>query len=610
MAHECFEDEEVAEAMNRGFVNIKVDREERPDIDQIYMTALHATGEQGGWPLTMFLTPDARPFWGGTYFPKHGRYGRPGFLQVLGAIEQAWREQRNELVRSGEALARHVHAQLSASHGTSRPSRAQLEALAGKLANSIDFTLGGLTGAPKFPSAPFMHTLWLSWLETGNAHHRDAVLVTLRQMVKGGIYDHVGGGLCRYATDAGWNVPHFEKMLYDNAQLIRLLLWAHGESGDECLSSCIHGTVDWLIREMRTPDGAFASSLDADSGGEEGAFYTWTRSAIESVLGEDSDRFWTEFRLVKPEHWEGDPILRRREDSQAIRPPTPLLERLRQARDARIRPGRDDKVLVDWNALTIRALAEAASHFGREDWLAAAEQAYRSVCESSDGTGRLPHSILGAARLFPAMSSDYAAMACAAATLRTVTGQEHFAEDAVRFLELLDAWYGDESGTGHYLTARDAADVPIRIRGDVDEAVPSPTSQIVEAFSIVGTLTARADLLERAATISAAATGRIGSQPFGQAGIINASILMEGMRKLVIVEDSDRLSRVARQIPDPRRIDLQVRAGYPRQALVDGAFTDPARPGAYLCVGNACLPPINDPEELRSALTGSRQGSE
>jgi len=611
MAHESFEDAEVASLMNRLYVNIKVDREERPDIDQIYMAALNATGEQGGWPLTMFLTPDAKPFWGGTYFPKRSRYGRPGFVEVLTSVDNAWRERRAELANSGEALRDHVASRLAAREAAAdHTARAHLPQLAEGIHSMIDRKLGGLRGAPKFPNAPFMETLWLSSLESGNEAHRDAVILSLREMLDGGIYDHVGGGLCRYSTDAGWLVPHFEKMLYDNAQLIRLAVWAYAATGDDLFRDRIETTVGWLLREMRVEGGGFAASLDADSGGEEGAFYTWDRSEIESVLGPHAEIVLSAYTLSEPANWEGKPILHRSpapmspEAADRLRP---LLERLLDRREHRVRPGRDDKALADWNGLMIAALAEASRAFDRPDWLDAAKAAYRFVCESTDVEGRLPHSVLGSRRLYPAMSSDYAAMANAAVALYEATADHAYAEDAARFLALLDRWYIDEDGAGHYLTASDSVDVPIRIRGDVDEAVPSATSQIIEAFARVATATNRIDLLDRAWTIAKAATGRIGKQPYGQAGIVNACAILEGAGKLVIVEDRETsaLKLTALKRPDPRRIDLFLQPGADPVELPGGVKLDTSQPAAWLCIGQACLPPISDAEELEQALQKS-----
>ncbi|CCV04283.1 hypothetical protein MESS2_1250038 [Mesorhizobium metallidurans STM 2683] len=447
MAHESFENDDVAAVMNRLFVNIKVDREERPDIDQIYMAALSSMGEQGGWPLTMFLTPDGKPFWGGTYFPREARYGRPGFIQVMEAVDKAWRDKRPSLNQSADGLATHVERRLAGGHAKAALDRDTLENLANGIDGIIDRELGGLRGAPKFPNAPFMQTLWLSWLRDGATSHRDAVLTSLQKMLAGGIYDHVGGGLSRYSTDAEWLVPHFEKMLYDNAQSIRLCNWAYTASGNDLFRLRIEETIGWLLREMRADGGAFAASLDADSDGEEGLFYTWGRDEVEAVLGDESALFFNYFTLSSPHGWEGKPVLHQTAAQQVQSVADrdrliPLKERLLAAREKRVRPGRDGKALTDWNGLMIAALAEAGRSFGRADWIEAAEIAFAHIANAAQNN-RLPHSMLGAKKLFPALSSDYAAMTNAAIALFEATGDSQYVDRAGQFIEQLDHWHRD-----------------------------------------------------------------------------------------------------------------------------------------------------------------------
>ncbi|BCH29242.1 thioredoxin domain-containing protein [Mesorhizobium sp. L-8-10] len=609
MAHESFEDDGVAAVMNRLFVNIKVDREERPDIDQIYMAALNATGEQGGWPLTMFLTPDAKPFWGGTYFPKLPRYGRPGFVQVLESVHRAWRDKRGELARSADALTDHVSARLAGGPASTTIDPTQLATLAAGVQDMIDRQRGGLRGAPKFPNAPFMRVLWQYWLTSGNREHRDSVLLSLREMLKGGIYDHVGGGLSRYSTDADWLVPHFEKMLYDNAQLLQSLGWAYAATKDELFGVRIKETVGWLLREMRVDGGGFASSLDADSEGEEGLFYTWDRSEIESILGESSTRFLSIYGLAAPDGWEGKPVLHIEADDL-----TPVIsaefvsarQKLFHARAGRIRPGRDDKVLADWNGLTIAALAGVGRLLDRPDWIAAAAAAYRFVIGSSDDAGRLPHSILDDRRLYPAMSSDYAAMINASITLFEATSEASYIATARNFADKLETWYTDQSGHGYYLSASDSADLLMRIRGDVDEAVPSATAQIIEALTRLAVLTGDLDLQSKAWAAAEAASGRAAQLAYGQAGIVYAAALALDPWKLVTVDapGSRAFACVADAASDPRRVDIRLTAGDKTSApaLPGGIVPDIARPGAWLCRGNGCLPVITEPAELRSAL--------
>ncbi|WP_217577013.1 thioredoxin domain-containing protein [Mesorhizobium sp. GbtcB19] len=610
MAHESFENDAVAAVMNRLYVNIKVDREERPDIDQIYMAALHAMGEQGGWPLTMFLTPDGKPFWGGTYFPREARYGRPGFIQVLEAVDKAWREKQQSLAESADGLTAHVEQRLAGAKGKAVLDRDTLADLAGRIDGMIDRDLGGLRGAPKFPNAPFMHTLWLSWLRDGQAAHRDAVLTSLEKMLAGGIYDHVGGGLSRYSTDAEWLVPHFEKMLYDNAQLVRLCNWAYSATGNGLFRVRIEETVAWLLREMLVDGGAFAASLDADSDGEEGLFYTWSREEVESAFGGDASTFFRYFELAAPHGWEGKPIIRQHETQQAqgiadYTQLAPMKAKLLAAREHRIRPGRDAKALTDWNGLMITALAEAGRSLGRRDWVDAAAKAFAHIVGASEG-GRMPHSMLGAKKLFPALSSDYAAMTNTAIALFEATGDQAYSAQARHFIDELDRWHLDSEKTGYWLTASDSGDVPIRIRGDVDEAIPSATSQIVEALVRLSSLTGDLQLWEKAWATAEHAMGRTAQQAYGQAGIVNACAQALEPLKLVLVDsvENPSLVPVANRNPDPRRVDIVVPIGSEaNRALLPGGVLPPTdRAGAWFCTGQVCLPVVTEPEELEKLL--------
>ena len=616
MAHESFEDEAVAEVMNRLFVNIKVDREERPDIDQIYMAALNAMGEQGGWPLTMFLTPDGRPFWGGTYFPRTTRYGRPGFIEVLEAVAATWRDRQGELDHSADALARHVALQLSPPGAAGFvDAAATLATYASGILSLIDNENGGIAGAPKFPNAPLMDILRLDWQRNGKTAARDAVLASLRAMLAGGIYDHLGGGLCRYSTDAHWLVPHFEKMLYDNAQLIDLAGWAYAETGEDLFRLRIEETIGWLVREMRVDGGGFASSLDADSEGEEGRFYLWSEAGLRSALGEDgAQAILRHYRLEHPTGWEGDPILARRGEpghGPADHDPSiqELKERLLAYREHRPRPGRDDKVLVDWNGMAIAAIARAGRQFARADWVELAASAFHFVTES-EIDGRLPHSILGESRLFPCLSSDYASMIAAAVALAEATGDVGvYAKKARNWMAALDRWHGDEDGKAHYFTASDAGDVPMRIRGDTDEAVPSATSRIVAAMTRLSMLTGDGELHQRAIVAADAALGRTTEQRFGRAGIIHAGAIAHEPSRLILVGTQDSaIVSAANRYPDAQRTDIRLPLSTDETAtLPDGTAIDTSRAGAWLCLGLRCLPPVRTAAELDDQLRPGRR---
>src|SRR4051812_7266113 len=387
MAHESFEDPDVAAVMNELFVNIKVDREERPDVDHVYMSALQRLGEAGGWPLTMFLTPGGDPFWGGTYFPKEPRFGRPGFLQVLREVARGFAHEPERIAHNQtllrESLAKGAQAQPQ--QGGSL-GLADLDQVGAKLTEMIDAENGGLGGAPKFPNPAILEFLLRYAHRARNEAARHGFLLSLERMALGGIHDQIGGGFARYSVDERWHVPHFEKMLYDNAQLLELYAVAAQETGRALFRSAAEGIVGWLQREMVTADGAFASSLDADSEGEEGRFYVWTLAEIQEALGEDADFFARVYDVTPEGNWEHTNVLNRLMSGEAPVDVEARLagmrERLLERREQRERPGTDDKVLADWNGLMIAALVRAGLLLDRPDWISMAERAYQFIAES------------------------------------------------------------------------------------------------------------------------------------------------------------------------------------------------------------------------------------
>ncbi len=389
MAHESFENAEIAALMNGSFVNIKVDREERPDLDTIYQQALALMGQQGGWPLTMFLTPEGEPFWGGTYFPPEQRYGRPGLPQVLEQVARLWREDRDKIEGNREQLGQALQRLARPEPGAPVGPELALEA-ARALGEQIDAVHGGIGGAPKFPQAPVQDLLWRAALLSRDDVLTRRLLHTLNRISQGGIYDHLGGGYSRYSVDAYWLVPHFEKMLYDNAQLLRLLGEAWAATGDRLFAERARETVGWLEREMRVA-GAFAASLDADSEGEEGKYYVWDAEEVDRLLGSDARAFKLAYGITAHGNFEGHNIPNRLHEAGL--PPAdrqaPLARSratLLDARAKRVPPGRDDKLLADWNGLMIRGLAEAGLRFGEPAWIETAAAAFAAVVEHmSDG---------------------------------------------------------------------------------------------------------------------------------------------------------------------------------------------------------------------------------
>ncbi len=623
MAHESFEDDATAALMNRHFVNIKVDREERPDLDAIYQSALALLGEHGGWPLTMFLTPDGEPFWGGTYFPPAPRYGRAGFPQVLEGIAGIFANEQEKVAKNVDAL-REALAKLSLNKSGGAIPLAMNDQIAARLAREVDPFHGGIGSAPKFPQPTILKQLWRAWKRTKSEPYRKAVELTLTRMCQGGIYDHLGGGFARYAVDDKWLVPHFEKMLYDNSQLIDILTWVWQDVRDPLYEARVRETVDWVFREMiadadetgGTPSGAFASSLDADSEGEEGRFYVWQAAEIDALLGDAAMAFKQAYDVTPEGNWEGKTILNRSknpelgnkdEEAQLARARAALLE----PRGRRVRPGWDDKVLADWNGLMIAALARAAPVFAEPGWLAAAETAFRFVLENMTENGRLKHSWRHGRLKHPATLEDYASLADAALALHETTGQADYLAQAETWTEVLDRHYWDPEGGGYFLTADDTERLIVRSKSVLDNATPAGNSTMTAVLARLHYLTGKAAYRERAEAVLVAFSGEIGRNFFPLSTLFNANELLQSAQQIVIVgarsaDDTRALLAAVHGVSLPNGLlqvvdapgDLAI--GHPAQgkAQVDGKAT------AYLCRGTTCSLPITDPTEFARALAG------
>ena len=568
MAHESFEDPETAALMNTLFVNIKIDREERPDIDQIYMSALHALGEQGGWPLTMFTTPDGTPFWGGTYFPPEPRWGRPSFRQVLQGVANAFHSKAEAVTQNTRALTEYLQRQATASVGDA-PGPAQLDAVAQAYLRMTDPDHGGLRGAPKFPNPPIYRFLWQNAFRTARpeapseatSEAQHALHLMLQRMSQGGIYDHLGGGYARYSTDDIWLVPHFEKMLYDNAQLLELLAFAHADRPDPLYAQRAAETVGWMVRDMTAQrvDGtaAFAASEDADSEGEEGRFYVWGEEEIDGTLGGAAARFKAAYDVTRDGNWEGRTVLRRitpRGSAQEEAGLAASRAKLFALREARPKPGRDDKVLADWNGLTVAALA-----------------LFEASGDPSD---------LEAARLLAGEAIDL---------------------------------FGDGAG-GFYLTAKDAADVPgARPRQAHDGATPSGIGLLAEVFVRLWHLTDEARWGEAAEGLIRAVSGA----PEGLGGcpltLMSADMLARGGSVVIDGPLDDpaakALAFAALRAPDPSLTVLRLdRASWPNGSPRDDLPRADA-PIAMLCQGQTCSLPVTTPEQLAELLSARTVGT-
>ena len=577
-------------------------------MDHVYMNALHLLGEPGGWPLTMFLTPDGEPFWGGTYFPKEPRFGRPGFVGVLREISRLYHAERCRILKNRDAIKQHLARTDRSDGGTL--DLADLDRMALRLTELIDPENGGLQGAPKFPNPPILEYLYRYARRTGDQEAKKRFLLTLERMALGGIHDHLGGGFARYSVDEHWLVPHFEKMLYDNAQLLELYGLAYAATGRALFRDAATGIVTWLEREMTTPDGAFASSLDADSEGEEGRFYVWSLQEVREVLGEEDASFFARvYDITAAGNFEGHSIPNRLISGEA--PPAveerlaAMRSKLLDRRASRIRPGLDDKALADWNGLMIGALARAAPLLGRPDWIGLAARAYGFVSHAMSRGGRLGHSWRGGALIFPGFALDHAAMMRAALALHEATSEPAYLRDAQAWRDILLAEFMAEETGCLAMTARGADPLVVRPQPTSDEAVPNANGVFAEALVRLAQITEDADDLQRASDILGHLVGIARSAPLGHTSILNALDLhLRGLSILVTGSQADALVEAALSIPYPERRVRRLRAEdildahHPAKALA--ASHEDAQ--ALVCAGMRCSLPVTDAEGLRARV--------
>jgi uncharacterized protein len=610
MAHESFEDDATARLMNELYINIKVDREERPDIDAIYMGALHRLGEQGGWPLTMFLDADARPFWGGTYFPKHQGYGRPAFSHVLLRIAEAYQNQPDHVRSNAERILASLNERAPQHEGFSIQPGLVRE-LASRLSAAVDKDHGGLSGAPKFPQWNVFWLLWRSAIRFDDAAAGEAVLTTLTQICQGGIYDHLGGGFARYSVDERWLVPHFEKMLYDNALLIDLLTEAWRETQNPLYATRVCETVEWLAREMIAEGGGFAASLDADSEGEEGKFYVWTVGEIADALDDDDAVFFNHVYDVTFEgNFEGKNILNRLHSLERLSGPdearlTEMRAKLLERRAPRVRPGWDDKVLADWNGLMIAALSRASVVFEKPEWLALAERAFAFVRNSmgADG-GRLWHAARAGSAKAPATASDYANMIWGALRLYQATGKAQYLDQARAWTATLDKHYWDQPSGGYFTSADDTSDVIVRLKPGSDDAVPSANAIQLSNLIALAALTGEARFDQQARDLVSAFSGAVAAGPAGHCGLLAATLDLEDLAQIkVLGGHATRLSEVLKTVSVPGALEFDTANGALLSAALDGRVAEPIGDNAALvCSGQVCSAPIDDPDTFRARL--------
>jgi hypothetical protein len=614
MAHESFEDPDTAAQMNQRFVCVKVDREERPDLDGIYMDAVQAMTGHGGWPMTVFLTPEGSPFYAGTYYPRVDRPGMPSFRRVLAAVADAWDNRRDDARRQGEQVVQVLAAQAGqlGADGAVQLDEATLRQAFDGLRSVFDPNWGGFGPAPKFPQPMTLEFLLRCSLR-GYDGALDMARLTLDKMAAGGIFDQVGGGFHRYSTDGRWLVPHFEKMLYDNAQLVRLYTHAWQRTGDDRYRRVAARTADYLLRELRHPSGGFFSSQDADSEGVEGKFFVWSWDELVAIAGEAVARHLG----ATPEgNWEGTNVLWTPEpaDPELQAEVDEALPRLFEAREARVHPATDDKVLAAWNGLAISALAEAGRGLGEPRYTDAALAAASFVLEALSGDqGRLLRSWREGRKGGPGYLDDYACVAEACLTLYETTFDLRWLREARRLAAAMVELFADPGGDGFYQTGRDAEQLVVRPRELFDNAVPAGSSVAADVLQRLGRLTGDPDAEQAGLSALRPVLGVLGRAPTGFGHALGAADFALGrVREVAIVgrpgaPDTGALLASVWGTYQPNRVlaaadpgDAAAKGEVPLLAdrpAVDGRAT------AYVCEHFVCQRPVTEPADLAAQLT-------
>ena len=609
MAHESFEDHDTAQVMNANFINIKVDREERPDIDRLYMDALHIMGEQGGWPLTMFLTPDLKPFWGGTYFPPEAKYGRPSFTHILKELSRIWQTEPEKINSNTQAILDRLQAPHTGTVAH-QPTRSALIETAEKISRAGDYKNGGIGQAPKFPQSPIFRFLWAAHQSYPDQVSDDLVWLTMEKISQGGIYDHLAGGIARYTVDEKWLVPHFEKMLYDNAQYISMLCTMHNHKPTQLFRMRIEQTVDWLLSDMRTKEGLFASSYDADSEGEEGKFYCWELSEVEMLLSESSRYLFIKvYDISHSGNWEHKNILNRTDHPQLLseteeRRLTQDRHILLKARNKRLPPGWDDKALLDWNALTITALIEAAISLGNKQLLDDALNTLGRVEKHLRKDNKLHHSYRSHEVRSHATADDYAHLIAAYISAYEATLEPTWIERATDHMDKMIAGYLDSDSSAFCMSPESADDLIVRDKYATDDVTPNANSTTVINLWKLSLLAARSDYYVQAERTLAWLSSHMITNPYSCPTAWLAFMALDEQAQIILTGDRDdpvfqKLHAAALKVSIPNRTiiyadtNLMLPENHPSSSI-----TDRSKTAAYICRNQTCSLPVTDPKQL------------
>ncbi|MDI1228408.1 MAG: thioredoxin domain-containing protein [bacterium] len=622
MAHESFEDGDTAALMNQHFINIKVDREERPDIDMIYQNALALMGQQGGWPLTMFMTPEREPFWGGTYFPPLPRHGLPGIREVLRGVNESWHQQQDKIVHNVKSLTTALHKLQERQEGHI-VSREVLDKISLYFLSRMDEVNGGIGNAPKFPSLSIISLLWDAYIRTGGDAFKSAVIHSLTHMCQGGLYDHLGGGFCRYTVDAEWLVPHFEKMLYDNGLFLSILSEVYRETQNPLFAERIRETAAWLEREMAVAHNdatGFASSYDADSlattgHAEEGAYYIWRAAEIDELLGSDSALFKRVYDITQGGNWEGVNIPNRLSHMAQLPPEEErkliaLRKRLKSSRDLRTPPARDDKVLADWNGLAISGLLRAHAALDMPELLKTAGNAFRFVTQNMmEPDGRLWHVFCDGKRAHAATLDDYANMSEAALLFFETTRNAAYLAQAETWAAIAMRDYWDNENKGFFLSSAQP-DLLLRPKTADDTATPSGNGTMVGVLTRLYLVTGKNIYLDYAEGTARAFSGDIMQRFYPLSTYLANSDFLSHPASLVVVGKEGRAEMLAvlKTLSLPRLVVLETQDGnsLPQPHPAHGKTAFAGKAAAYVCFGRSCSAPVTDPASLRELLLQER----
>ena len=624
MERESFEDRRIAGIMNDNFVCIKVDREERPDIDSIYMTAVQAMTGHGGWPMTVFLTPEGKPFYGGTYYPPEDRHGMPGFVTVIEAISKAYKENRQDITRSTGQLLERI-SQVSSSTRSIDPLTDDVMYRAYRaIAGQFDDQYGGIGMQPKFPQPMTYEFLLRYYVRTEDPQALEMVELTLDRMAKGGIYDQIGGGFHRYSTDTFWLVPHFEKMLYDNALLVRLYLHAYQVTENPLYRRIVEDTLDYVLREMTDSEGGFYSAQDADSEGVEGKFFIWLPKEIIDVLGKDTGEQINRYYGVTPQgNFEGRNIL-----NVADGPATPSADsgvtadefeallpgaraKLLEARDKRVRPGLDDKILTAWNGMMLRAWSEAGAVLGRQDYIDIGKQNANFLLSNMRADERLLRTYRDGRAKLNGYLEDYALLIDGLIALHEATFEERWLADAIALGQAMVDLFWDESSSQFYDTGRDHEELIVRPRDVSDNAMPSGSSAATEALIRLAIVTGDGDHKRRAITALRSVQDMMARLPAGAGNWLCAlEFYLSNVKEIAIIGDRDdpdtqALLREVHRRFLPNRVlvgSAKGNDGLAALPLLEGREMLNGRPTAYVCRNYVCQLPVTDAGALAGQL--------